>query len=112
MKNDLVFLRHIHDSIEKIERYLGSLNYEEFICDEMRLSAVVRELEVIGQAARHFGEDFKGMHAEIPWKKMIDMRNFLIHQYFGVSEKIVWDTCKEDLPGLKGKIFALLNREP
>lgn len=107
-KNNSVYLRHILDSIGKIRRYLKGKTFEEFAMDEMRVGATVRELEIIGEAASNLDNDFREAHPNIQWSKMISMRNFLIHQYFGVSEKVVWGTYKNDLDGLEAKITSLL----
>ena len=108
MKNDSIYLRHILEAIEKIERYLADVSYEAFIKNDMMVDAVVRELEIIGQAARNVSIKVKEQHPQIPWNKAIGMRNFLIHEYFGVNRKIIWETCKTDLSILKNLLLAIL----
>ena len=108
MKDDFVYLKHILESIEKIGRFVEGLDFEEFGDDDLVLSATVRELEVIGEASNKLSADFREQHKEIPWDKIINMRNRLIHEYFGVDEKIVWDTCKEDIPDLKRALEELV----
>ena len=110
MKDNTIYLRHIIDSIAKIKRYLNGISFAEFEKDEMRVSAVIREMEIIGEAAHNVEIDFQSAHPEIEWRKMTDMRNFLIHQYFGVSEKIVWDTYQNDLNHLEEKIGLILEK--
>lgn len=109
MKNDVVYLRHILDAIEKIETYLKSATYESFSSNNMMIDAVVRELEIIGEASSNLSEEFRRDHPDVPWQDAIDMRNFLIHEYFGVRTMVVWDTCKNDVPVLKTFIEAVLN---
>ena len=109
MKDNSVYLRHILDSIKRIRRYLDGLTFEQFAVDEMRVGATIRELEIIGEAASKIKNDFREAHPNIQWQKMISMRNFLIHQYFGVSEKIVWGTYKNDLNQLEQSISSVLN---
>jgi len=111
MKDNLIYLQHIRDSIRKIERYLKGVSYEFFAKNDMVLSAVIRELEVIGEAANNINENFRIRHPEIPWDKMIGMRNRLIHEYFGVNKKIVWETCKTDLKDLKKAVLFILRKE-
>ncbi len=96
------------DSIEKIERFIGGCTQAEFVSDDLRLSGVLREFEVIGEAARQMPDDYKIAHPEVEWGLMIGMRNNLIHHYFGVNENVVWKTYTEDLPMLKEQIKNLL----
>lgn len=101
----------IHDilpSIAKIQEYTNSLDSHSFQGDSKTVDAVVRNLEIIGEAARHVPEDITGKHPEIPWQDMSDMRNLLSHEYFGVNKKIVWDTVTNDLPALVPLLKTLL----
>ena len=108
MKDDSVYLRHILEAIEKIERYTADVSYELFEENDMMVDAVIRELEIIGQSARNVSPKFKEQHALIPWNKAVGMRNFLIHEYFGVNRKIIWETCKTDLINLKNQLLPIL----
>lgn len=108
MKDDTVYLEHILEAIRKIESYLTEVAYDSFCRDSMRVDAVVRELEIIGEASRNLSEDFQNAHSEIPFREITDMRNILIHKYFGVNLKIVWDTCQTDIPVLKDCIEKAL----
>jgi len=108
MRNDRAYLTHIRDAIDTIEEYLEVVSYEEFTSKKMIIDAVVRELEIIGEASNNLSEEFRERHPDIVWRRMKDMRNFLIHEYFGVNIKVVWDTCKEDLPKLSKLINDLL----
>ena len=108
MRNDRAYLTHIRDAIDTIEEYLEVVSYEEFTSNKMIIDAVVRELEIIGEASNNLSEEFRERHPDIVWRRMKDMRNFLIHEYFGVNIKVVWDTCREDLPKLSKLINDLL----
>ncbi len=110
MENDLVYLRHMLDAIEKIDRYLTDTDYETFAGNDMMIDAVVRELEIIGEAARNLSAPFIEEHPEIPWRRITATRNVLIHQYFGVNLKVVWDTCRSNLPQLKSFVQSRLAR--
>lgn len=101
MKDDLIYVRHILDAIEKIERYLNGASYESFLDNEMMIDAIVRELEIVGEAAGNLSEEFQKKYPELPFDEMIGMRNRLIHEYFGVDTDIVWKTCVNDLKELK-----------
>jgi uncharacterized protein with HEPN domain len=105
--NDETYIGHIAEAIEKIERYTAGLDYEQFLKDEKTVDAVIRTLEIIGEASNNISKEFQNTHPEFPWGKMISMRNRLIHEYFGVNEEVVWGTCTEDLPSLKKQIKEL-----
>ena len=109
MKDDQMYLGHIRDAIEKIDGYIAGIDYDRFITNSMMVDAVVRELEIIGEAANKLGSDFHQAHPEIPFHDIIDMRNFLIHDYAGVNTKIVWETCKHNLPPLKKFVAEMLD---
>ena len=108
MKDESVYLKHIVESIEKIEKFTHGIALEDFEKNDLIVSATVRELGVIGEASNKLSADFRNKHLGIPWDKVISMRNRLIHEYFGVDERIVWDTCKEDLPELKRQLLQIL----
>jgi len=108
MKDDRTYLTHMSEAVEIIEAYLQGATYKTFVANHMMVDAVVRQLEIIGEAASHLSAEFREQHANILWRRMTDMRNFLIHEYFGVNTKIVWDTCHSDLPQLKAFIQTVL----
>lgn len=112
MERDLTYLRHILDAIEKIERYVAEADYEVFSSNDMMIDAVVRELEIIGEAARNLSDAFVSAHPDIPWHRVKAMRNVLIHEYFGVNLKIVWDTCHSNVPRLKTFVQNSLPKLP
>jgi uncharacterized protein with HEPN domain len=108
MKDDRTYLLHILDAIEKIERYTATADFDSFSNDDMMIDAVVRELEIIGEASRNLSDSFQDDHSEIAWYKIKAIRNVLIHEYFGIDLKVVWDTCKNDMPSLKTFIERVL----
>lgn len=110
MNNNAVYIAHVVEAIEKIEKYLRNVSdIHQFVSNDMLFDAVLREMEIIGEAASNIGADFRDAHTNIPWKKMISLRNILIHEYFGVNEQIVWNTCQDDLPQLKALLIPLLH---
>ena len=109
MRNDRTYLAHIRDAIETIEEYLQGVTYEQFTSSKMIIDAVIRELEIIGEASNNLSPQFKQVNAKIQWRRMKDMRNFLIHEYFGVNTKVVWDTCKNDIPMFKSFVKTALD---
>lgn len=111
MKDDLVYIRHIQDSIDKISRYIGSYSYEDFVKDEKTVDAVVRNIEIIGEAAAKCSNKFKGKYPDIPWRVMKDARNRLIHNYADIVKKVLWGICKDDLPVLKNELIKHFGNE-
>jgi len=101
MKNDKVYIEHILEAIQTIETYKKGLDFEAFLKNKMASDAIIRQLEIIGEAANNISEEFQKEYADIPWRKIIGIRNTLIHEYFGINKKVVWDTCENDLPELK-----------
>ncbi len=111
-----IYLKHIQEAIDKIERYIDGLNYEQFSKNDMAIDAVVRELEIIGEAATKVSDQFQEANPNIPWTSMIGMRNQLIHGYFAVDTRVVWQTCNRDLMELKSLLsdsiyIGLVQRE-
>ncbi len=109
MRNDRTYLAHIRDAIETIGEYIEGVAYEQFSSNKMIIDAVVRELEIIGEASNNFTEEFRQKYPDMSWRRMKDMRNFLIHEYFGVNTKVVWETCQNDLPALQRFVETVLN---
>ena len=106
-RDSLLYLQDIVDSIEKIEEYTHGRSFEEFSSNNEKIDAVVRNFEIIGEAARYISQEFIGKYPNVPWEKMVSMRNKILHEYFGVDEEILWQTIQEDLPGLKEQLKAL-----
>ncbi len=103
-KSSEIYVQDIKDSIKKIGRYVEGMNFQEFKEDEKTVDAVIRSLEVIGEAANNIPDEFKKKHEDIPWEKIISMRNKMIHEYFGVDLEIVWETIKTDIIDLSSKL--------
>ncbi len=108
MRRDLVYLRHMAEAAAKIDRYLRGLTRETFGQDDMAVDAVIRELEILGVAARNVSPASRAAHPELPFAEMVGMRNRLIHAYFGVDLDVVWQTCQSDLHALRSALAALL----
>ena len=106
-KNDLVFIQHILDSINAIEAFSKDLNKKELIGNRLKQSAIVREIEIIGEAVKNISEDLKNKHPKIKWKEIAGTRDKMIHHYFGVDLNIIWDIIKNNLPTLKNQILKI-----
>ncbi len=109
MRNDRTYLAHIRDAIETIAEYIEGVAWEQFSMNKMMIDAVVRELEIIGEASNNLTEEFRQKYPDMSWRRMKDMRNFLIHEYFGVNAKVVWETCQNDLSALQRFVETVLN---
>jgi len=104
MSEERVFLDYLHDILENIadiREFTAGLTRESFSTDKKTVKAVVRSLEVIGEAANKLPEHVRDRYPDISWQEIIDMRNRLIHEYFGVDLDIVWQTIEEDLEPLE-----------
>jgi uncharacterized protein with HEPN domain len=108
MKDDLVFLQNILECIVKIEKYTNS-GKDEFMSSDLIQDGVIRNLEIIGEATKKVSQEIKAQHLEIPWRQMAGLRDVLIHDYMGISLKIVWNVVQNELPQLKIKILELLD---
>ena len=108
MKDDSVYLHHIIDAIEKILEYTNGLDDKEFLTNNLVQDAVIRQLEVIGEAAKLLSNLTKQKLEDIPWKDISGMRDKLIHGYFGVDLGAVWQTVQDDLPKLEKAVKPLL----
>ena len=92
------------DSIENIESFLKEISKESFFKDGLRQSAVIRQLEVIGEATKNIPDSFRKKYPEIPWKKIVGLRDIIIHTYFEIDLDITWEIIKKDLPLLKKQV--------
>lgn len=108
-KDYTIFLEHILESIEYIEEYIKNVSKEELSSNVQLQDSVYRRIEVIGEATRNLPDNIKQANSHIPWRDIVDMRNVLIHEYFGIDIDLVWKALKEDLPNFKKDIIALLN---
>jgi uncharacterized protein with HEPN domain len=103
-----VYLLHIIEAIESIEKQISGLTEDQFYDSEVIRGFVERKLEIIGEATKRISEEFKNQHPDIPWDEIAGMRNVLIHEYDDVDKIIVWDTVTKHLSPLKKQIKELL----
>lgn len=106
-KDPAIFVSHILECIEKIEEYLKGKSKEGFLSSTQLQDAVIRRIEIIGEATRNIPEEIQVEYPEIQWEEAKGMRNILIREYFGVDLELTWEVVKKDLPELKEKILSL-----
>ena len=109
MNRDEVFLQHIQDEIQFLETHTRTLKFEELQSDPVLQRAVLRSLEIIGEASKNISIEFKNTNPQIEWKKAAGLRDKLIHHYCGVEWRIVWNVICNELPEMGRKIEAILN---
>jgi len=107
MKDTRVYLLHIRDAVVQIESYTEG-GHEEFFNNKMIQDAVIRNLEIIGEATKKLTPDLRDRRPEVPWSRIAGMRDVLIHDYFDVDLQIVWDVVKNRLPELKSHVESLI----
>ena len=106
---DKMRLEHILEAIDRLQNHAGSLSKEELESDVLRYYGIVKNIEIIGEAARMLSEDFKSAHPEVPWLSIANMRNFLVHEYFHVDSDTVWAVIHSDIVELKANIVRYLS---
>ena len=107
MKGDRLYLRHILDAINKVDDYV-SVGHQVFISSSHWQDAVIRQLEIIGEATKRLSKELCSQHSDIPWRRMAGLRDVLIHDYMGVDINAVWEITQNELPVLKKGIETIL----
>ena len=110
LRDEIMYLQDISQSCEKILRFTAGLTQSELIQDEKAYDAVVRNLEIVGEAAKHISEDLRKQLPDIEWRKIAGMRDMLAHAYFGIDNDILWDVVQNKVPKLAEATNAFLNR--
>ncbi|MGK5088309.1 DUF86 domain-containing protein [Bdellovibrionota bacterium FG-2] len=107
-RNWTIRINDILEAIKRVEKYTNDISFSEFEGDEKTVDAVIRNFTVIGEAAARVPNDIRKKESTIPWDKIIGMRNFLVHEYFGITLSVVWNTAKTDLLTLKPLLKNLI----
>ncbi|MEW6554659.1 MAG: DUF86 domain-containing protein [Actinomycetota bacterium] len=110
-RNIADYLQDILDSIDEISDFVEGMSLGDFAADKKTINAVLRSIEVMGEASRKIPEGIRAQYPQVPWRKMTGMRDKLIHEYHGVDIDTVWQTLHEDIPPLKDQIQEIMDKE-
>ena len=111
MKNDLIYIQHIKECVDKINEYTKGFDRGKFLKNSLVQDGVIRNLEIIGEASKQLSPEFREQYAEIEWRKIAGMRDKLIHNYMGVDVDAVWGVIVEVLPEFKNEINRILKEQ-
>ena len=111
MRPEKLYLLDIVEAADAIQRFCALVDEGEFLLDELRQSAVLQKLIVIGEAAAHLPGEFRKKHNDIEWEDIVGFRNIAVHEYFAVLWQIVWNTAAQDVPDLRIRIAQILANE-
>jgi hypothetical protein len=111
MRDYRLFIKDILVSIGNIQEYTSNMNFEDFCKDGKTIDAVMMKIGIIGEAVRNIPEDVKNKYPEVPWTKLKNMRNTLIHRYFDVDCELLWQSITKEIPDLRRQIADVLERE-
>jgi len=103
-----VYLQDIQESISHIQHFLDGVSEEEFYKNVEKQDAVLRRLEIIGEAVKHLPDEIRDNHPDVPWRQISGMRDIIIHEYFGVTLEMVWIVATEDILDLKDKVEEII----
>lgn len=105
-----VYLEDILQAMSKVRRFTAGLGFEQFLQDEKGVDAVLRNLEVIGEAARHVPDELKTRFPDVEWRRMTGLRNIITHEYFGVDLRIIWEIASKHLPEAEPRLQSMLDQ--
>ncbi len=110
-QKNIIYIKHIRDAIKSILEYTKDVNKKSFNSKELIQDAIIRRIEIIGEAVKNVSNEFREKYSDIPWKKIVGMRDKLIHGYFNVDVERVWNVIINDIPVLKKQIEDIIDKE-
>lgn len=110
-RDEVFYLVDIKESCEKVLKYTMGMTQKDFVNDDLHFDAVMRNLEIIGEAAKNISAETQQKNLQVKWRKIADFRNIIAHQYFGISDEIVWDIVTNEIPTLLNQIKTLIPEE-
>jgi uncharacterized protein with HEPN domain len=110
-RNEVLYLADIEESCEKVLRFTKGMTYKEFIHDDLHFDAVLRNLEIIGEAVKNISQETRQQHPQIEWRKVAGFRDIVAHEYFGVNEETVWDIVEHQIPVLLEIVKTILGEK-
>jgi uncharacterized protein with HEPN domain len=109
--DSLLYLEDIHLAMERIQEYIAGLNFQRFKLDYKIADAVIRNLEIIGEASKNLPKSIKDNYSDVPWEEMYRLRNRISHEYFGIDYDIIWEIIPKHLPKNHSDVKAILKDE-
>ena len=110
-RDETLYLTDIQECCEKVLRYTEGYTLKKLVHDDRTFDAILRNLEIIGEAVKHISDESKAQYPKIKWRKIGDFRNIVAHEYFGVSDEIVWDVIENEIPPLLEQVIIMLNEK-
>lgn len=110
-RDESLYLADIEESCEKVLRFTKGMTYKEFVHDELHFDAVLRNLEVIGEAVKNISDETRQKYPQIKWRKIAGFRDIVAHEYFGVNEETVWDIVENQIPILLKIVKTMLGEQ-
>ena len=110
-RDESLYLADIQESCEKVLRYTSGMTYKDFVHDELHFDAVLRNLEIIGEAVKNVSEETRQAYPKVKWRKIAGFRDIVAHEYFGVNEETVWDIVSSEIPALLEIVKTMLDKK-
>lgn len=107
----ILYLEDMFQSMQRIDEYLGDLDFRRFKMSYMVVDAIIRNFEIIGEAAKNIPTEIQEKHPEIPWRKMYGLRNLIAHEYFGIDYEMIWEIAKNNLPQNRNDLAIIIEKE-